>query len=271
MNSGISDAFLLGSKILDGLSPTALQEYNQERSFAVRTNFSEAEKLYARSLEIASTLGLDIKNLRMLEGALESLNRPGVGQAVFGPIKKIASLFLEVDSIGAHLGSTLRSKQLHIPLVLPEHEFQERVAGREILEELIPLGWRKLWGNRLAPNAPVKLWRRTTGSTSSTEISLRLIPTELITKPMPTRVVFGSSSQRIAINEFLGSLGIDRFAFIEIVDECDFKSKHAPDGMWTAKDQLLNLLGDNYPKESDYLMVMRLDGIFEGLFLHCIK
>lgn len=271
MNSGISDAFVLASKVLDGLSPSALQEYSRERIFAVRANISEAEKLYEKSLEIARTLGLDIKNLRLLEGLLGSLNRPAVSHAVFGPAKKLASLFLEVDSIGNRLGQTLRDKGLHIPLVLPEHEFQERVEGKELAVQASAAGWRQLWANRLAPNASVKLWSMDRGQASSTEISFRLIPTMVGKRPMPNRVVFGSSGQRAAISALMAQLGIDRHAFIELVDEGEERGQETTECQWTAKGRLLKALGGGLERERELLVVMRLDGVVEGLFERCIK
>lgn len=127
MNSGIMDAHNLAFRIAAGLNKESLQEYSMERHESVAKNMAIANSLFGTSLEIARTLGLDINNLKMFEKVMQPLKSLPFSQSLFEFGIKAGSLHLESDKLVASLASKLAKKNLHIPLILVENEFQQKL------------------------------------------------------------------------------------------------------------------------------------------------
>lgn len=166
MNSGILDAHNLAHRIAEGLTPDSLKEYSLERSAAVAANIVVANELYARSLDIARTLGLDVRALDLLEAALAPLGRSGAAKQLFAAAVKLGSLHLESDLVSTGLAARLRQKHLHIPMLLLDHEFQQRIDT--------PRG-----ALHLLPKHPLRVVSRRGLEASSTLVSLRTLAVAL--------------------------------------------------------------------------------------------
>lgn len=127
MNSGILDAHNLAYRIAEGLTPASLEEYTAERLHSVGKNLEIANVLFSKSMDIAKTLGLDIRYLNMFESLVSPFKSSPITQKLFKLGVKAGSLHLESDLIAQGLSDALRKKNIHIPLILLENEFQSKV------------------------------------------------------------------------------------------------------------------------------------------------
>lgn len=138
MNSGILDAHNLAFRIAEGLTPESLREYSEERSSAVAENIKIANSLYGRSLEIARTLGLDVRAMDLLERLVSPMKSLPFAKSLFDAAVKLGSLHLESDYISASLSEALKRKNLHLPMVLLDHEFQMKIETKHSTLYLLP-------------------------------------------------------------------------------------------------------------------------------------
>jgi hypothetical protein len=143
MNSGIMDAENLALRIVQGLTKESLEEYSEERRASVKKNMAIADQLFGRSLEIAKTLGLDIRNLKMFESAMSLVKSMPFSSTIFNVGVKLGSLHLENNTVSATLASNLQKKNLHIPMILPECEFQHEINLKSKKLILLPKGERR--------------------------------------------------------------------------------------------------------------------------------
>ena len=139
MNSGLLDAHNLSFRINEGLSRESLSEYSTERRISVTKNLETANVLYERSLQIAKSIGLDIRSLNLLESIIEPLKNSGWAKKAFDFGIKMGTMHLRSDLVCQGLAKELKSKNLHIPMILPENEFQAviRLSNRSLY--LLPL------------------------------------------------------------------------------------------------------------------------------------
>lgn len=131
MNSGILDAHNLAYRIAKGLSGDSVEEYSAERRASVKAVISKADQLYERSLSIAKELGLNPRNLEIFESALKPLQGFSFTQNLYEFGRKIGTSHLQIPALSNRLGQSLRTKGLHIPLIIPEYEFLQVVSIQE--------------------------------------------------------------------------------------------------------------------------------------------
>lgn len=191
MNSGIMDAHNLAFRIAEGLTTGSLEDYSAERTASVKKNLEAANSLFDRSMKVAKALGLDINNLRQFESLVSPFKSLPFSQTAFKWGVKAGSLHLESDLVAQGLADSLRKKNIHIPLVLLENEFQSKVdlpaSHRPQAGPHLQLGRRLL----LLPSARVTLFRKRPASLDSTSVVLREIASAIDTSMMQVAIERG--------------------------------------------------------------------------------
>ncbi len=137
MNSGILDAHNLAYRIVEGLSENSLQAYSQERISSVKFNIDIANRLFETSIQIAKTLGLDIRNLDLWTSAVKPFSKYALTRKIFQMGVSMGSKHLDSDLICQGLSENLQRKNLHIPLLVLDNEFQTSIIGAKTPGESI--------------------------------------------------------------------------------------------------------------------------------------
>lgn len=123
MNSGIMDVHNLAFRIARGLDSQSVEEYSAERRASVKAIIGKADHLYERSLSIAKELGLNPRNLEIFESTLKPFQSFGLVKDIYQLGRKIGTSHLQIPALSNKLGQSLRTKGLHIPLIIPDYEF----------------------------------------------------------------------------------------------------------------------------------------------------
>lgn len=267
MNSGIMDAHNLAFRIVNGLNEGSLKEYSAERYESVSSNMAVANTLFDRSLEIARTLGLDINNLKLLENIMQPLKALPFSESIFQLGKKAGSLHLESDRMASSLASKLSKKNLHIPLILVDNEFQQVLHIPDPLKPRSAKPELKSSTLYLLPTTGLQVFCKSFADLKTVSVDLRR---ELSDPHVDESFLNGNQSQQPTDKSQKGWEGEKKTPMdsgIVVIDAKDLSSElqgtGIPIGRYVSLSAVLNLV-PNIPRDvtADRL-VIRKDGYIQ--------